>query len=651
MSDDIQRVYSLPRNPIALNQALNETCDMLPLCCRVLHHYQTTTTTTFTHLKMVKFTTTALAAAVLSSSALSAYAAPAPAQQVAALPTFHRQPAYETFGQNGAPLPPNLIAVPDSEVALGLIASKTGVDIEELTITNEVTATNGVHHIYAARLINGKPVANQVANVSIKNGKVISFGHSFPTGKNLAPPPVDEPAVKVKVEDAIATAEKTLGVKKNEIEPTTRYVENEDGALEFVHTFQLQSELGAADLKWYSVDVSAVTGNIVAVNNWVHDAKYRVVDFRKTNPLNGITTVTDPAIAKASPNGWHKDATTEYAETKGNNAYVYYGRGSSTETLKASNNEYLYNWDATKEPTIGDNKKISIANNFYVTNSMHDFLYQYGFTEAAGNFQSDNFGKGGKGGDPVYVYTQNPSGTNNANFATPPDGQRPTMNMFIFTQTTPKRDASLENGIGVHEYAHGLTNRMTGGPANSNCLQTTEAGGMGEGWGDTLSIFLTRTATSTRNDDVVLGDYVMGDPAGIRTYPYSTSTKTNPLMYSVLATRNEVHAIGELWTSIWNEIYWNLVEKTGFSNNVFDATTEHGNIVATQLLVDALPLQPCNPTFRSARDAILQADVNRYDGKHKCEIWNGFAKRGLGVKAVAARKDDFTLPEDCPKTF
>ena len=39
-------------------------------------------------------------------------------------------------------------------------------------------------------------------------------------------------------------------------------------------------------------------------------------------------------------------------------------------------------------------------------------------------------------------------------------------------------------GIVVHEYAHGISTRLTGGPANSNCLGWGEAGGMGEGWGD-----------------------------------------------------------------------------------------------------------------------------------------------------------------------
>ena len=54
-------------------------------------------------------------------------------------------------------------------------------------------------------------------------------------------------------------------------------------------------------------------------------------------------------------------------------------------------------------------------------------FYLYGFTEAAGNFQENNFGKGGVGNDAVQANAQDGSGYNGANFATPPDGARPRM--------------------------------------------------------------------------------------------------------------------------------------------------------------------------------------------------------------------------------
>lgn len=71
-----------------------------------------------------------------------------------------------------------------------------------------------------------------------------------------------------------------------------------------------------------------------------------------------------------------------------------------------------------------------------------------------------------------------------------------------------------------------------------------------------------------------------------------------------------------------------------------------GNIVFLHLFMDALPIQPCNPTFISARDAWIQADVTRYDGANRCILWTAFASRGLGVNA-ADYEDDSTVPADC----
>ena len=64
----------------------------------------------------------------------------------------------------------------------------------------------------------------------------------------------------------------------------------------------------------------------------------------------------------------------------------------------------------------------AVTNLFFWSNRYHDRLYQLGFNEAAGNFQQDNFGRGGLGNDFVRAEAQDFSGTNNANFATPPDG-------------------------------------------------------------------------------------------------------------------------------------------------------------------------------------------------------------------------------------
>ncbi|KAG8693813.1 hypothetical protein FRC08_008870 [Ceratobasidium sp. 394] len=152
----------------------------------------------------------------------------------------------------------------------------------------------------------------------------------------------------------------------------------------------------------------------------------------------------------------------------------------------------------TAEPVTPEKEKAAAVNAFYVGNMLHDFTYNYGSNEAAYNFQNDNHGKGGAGNDSVLISTQDASGVNNAYFSTPPDGQSGEMSLFHFTYTKPNRDAALESGIVVHEYGHGVSNRMTGG-GTGRCLQMPEAGGTGEGWSDTLANLVEISSAEDRD--------------------------------------------------------------------------------------------------------------------------------------------------------
>jgi extracellular elastinolytic metalloproteinase len=170
----------------------------------------------------------------------------------------------------------------------------------------------------------------------------------------------------------------------------------------------------------------------------------------------------------------------------GNNVLTY--KTSTTNTSPETDVGLVFNYtqDPTVAPTTTVNVNAARVNNFYLVNSIHDLTYRYGFTEAAFNFQNNNFGKGGKAADRVTASIQDSAGTNNADFSTPPDGQSGHMRMYLFTSTSPNRDGALENDVPVHENTHGVTNRMTGGGTGA-CLQTTEAGGMGEGWSDAMA--------------------------------------------------------------------------------------------------------------------------------------------------------------------
>ena len=124
----------------------------------------------------------------------------------------------------------------------------------------------------------------------------------------------------------------------------------------------------------------------------------------------------------------------------------------------------------------------AISNVFYHVNRSHDYFYELGFTETAGNFQMDNFGEGGLGGDPMHatVHTR----TNAAIFVRP-EGVSPTMRtgrVFNGTRTTiDDRDFAYDSQVIVHEYAHGVTGRLVGGVDSINCLGGIQGGALAEG--------------------------------------------------------------------------------------------------------------------------------------------------------------------------
>ncbi|HET9852740.1 MAG TPA: M36 family metallopeptidase [Candidatus Limnocylindrales bacterium] len=156
------------------------------------------------------------------------------------------------------------------------------------------------------------------------------------------------------------------------------------------------------------------------------------------SPLAGTQTVVQgPGDGNLeSPEGWLEGAQTT-KNIQGNNVHAYLDRDANNKPDAGGTNvtsgDFLADSDLTDPPTTDENQQVAVQNLFYLNNVLHDELYSHGFTEAAGNFQEDNFGKGGKGSDSVNAEAQDGSGTDNANFATPPDGSNPRMQMFLWT--------------------------------------------------------------------------------------------------------------------------------------------------------------------------------------------------------------------------
>ncbi|KAF9262356.1 hypothetical protein L218DRAFT_960501 [Marasmius fiardii PR-910] len=553
------------------------------------------------------------------------------------LHVFHPESNYKTFGK-GLDVPLTLFKGGIQDHTTSFVSSQLGLDSSKVSFKSGYTTANGETFGYAKQIHNGIPFANAVANVVFKNNKAIAFGQSFVDTSNIADsnPSVDVASVIPKTEEA-------LQGKKNDIEPTLEYLARPDGTVALAHVFQVRNDEAQT---WYEAYVDAHSGELLSVTNFVAHASYRVIPVWKMNPEDGFELLTDPALSNASPNGWHDP----YNQTYGNNVISFKGSNTDNTTRQSSDGlVFDYAYDSTIDPTQGSNIDVARTNGFYLINSYHDTLYQYGFTEEKFNFQIDNFGKGGNDNDPVLLSIQDSSGTDNANFATPPDGQAGVCRMFIFDLSTPHRDGVLQNDIPLHEMTHGLSNRLTGG-GTARCLQTLESVGMGEGWSDAVAEWFVRSDTPEVTD-FVTGAWALNNTGGARTKSYSTSTQTNPYTYADVGKFEEVHLIGEIWANMLHNVYAALVKQHGFSTTArASANGTEGNIVFLQLLVDALAIQPCNPTFIQARDAWFQArdawfqaDQARYDGANVCLLWDVFASRGLGASAA-----NYTNAADVP---
>ncbi|KAF9264394.1 hypothetical protein L218DRAFT_900655 [Marasmius fiardii PR-910] len=556
--------------------------------------------------------------------------------------SYHPAPKFQTFGEGKLMADAQSFAQPEGlkSNVMTWLANNLQVNSSNLEWTSGWNAANGFSSGYVKQVHDGVPFANAVANVAFMNNNAISFGNSFVDTSKIAP---STPTVNV--DDAIKTAESTLGGTHNGIQPSLQYFAQSDGSVALVHSIQVQNE---EDQSFAEAFVDAHSGKVISMNDFVADATFRALPINKKLISDGLELIKDPEGLDSSPQGWNFDGTQNTTDTSGNNAVVLKLNGQQEQSTLGQNvNGQLtfdFTYDQKKDPTDPTNIDASRTNGFFIANSFHDILYRYGFTEKTFNFQISNFGKGGKEADPVLMSIQDPSGVNNANFATPPDGQPGVCRMFIFNLLNPNQDGAMENAIPTHELTHGVTNRMTGGGTGA-CLQSLQAGGMGEGWSDMVADWMTQVA---KTQDFVLGQGVSGKAQGLRTHPYSVDATVNPLKYSDIGKLQEVHQIGEVWANTLHTVYADLVDSLGFSEtSKTDSTGKEGNVVFMNLLITGLTLQPCNPTVLDARDAIVQADKTLNNGANECTLRKSFAKKGLGLNATPDFKDDDTVPANC----
>lgn len=716
-------------------------------------------------------------------------------------------------------------------------------DIRE--IDENTDKTTGVTHLYAAQYYNGIMVYNAVMGIHILNNKVVDLTSTFQSGlanKVNTVAPALQPAsavakamsnVNVSLIGAPVQVPNTADhqprvneyrfAKNNTLEDIFSelmlYADEATGKVSLVWKVNIYK----TDARnWWDVFVDASTGIVLNKTDYVVSCDftpYGVTDEPGEN--HGCNTVLSPlsplvandfmvlpryseapsfypraiinspwnvAPAIAHPFGWLNDGTTSYTYTRGNNVWAYVDTANTNvATVTGSANpgaglDFNFAIDFTQQPNTY--MPAATTNLFAANNNMHDVWYGYGFNEASRNFQNNNNGLGGAAADYVLAECQDSRslGTrNNANMSTPADGQKPRMQMYLWTggvtlhvnspgaisgdyvassaafgpaasgetqnvvyainndgctaitnsaaisgkialidrgnctfilkaqnaenagaigviivdsvageapiamggtgavgiptimisksdgaiiktylatgvnatmNSSPERDGDLDNGIIDHEFGHGISHRLTGN--GSTCLSNAERGD--EGWSDWYGLVMTHKSGDNAFTPRGIGTYAYSQGPtgpGIRSKPYTYNMAVNPLTYSYVATSGgEVHSIGEVWCAALWDMYWLLINKYGYDPNIYTGTG--GNNRAMKLVIDGLKLQVCSPGFLDARNAILKADTLDYGAVDACDIWNAFARRGMGFNAVqgsSANTNDqtqsFTLPPTC----
>ena len=377
-----------------------------------------------------------------------------------------------------------------------------------------------------------------------------------------------------------------------------------------VRAYRLLVEVDS--LHWYEILLDGSTGRLLLRHNLYNQAASATV-WRKS-PLDGTRAQVE------FPTGWLPEGGTV---TTGNNADAYLdtnadnrpdsGKAPGISGGRAASETQMFDFPTGDRLTLQSPlgfKAAAVTNLFYFVNLAHDYYYSLGFDEGSGNFQADNFGRGGEEGDAVLAQAQDGAMSNNANFATPPDGMSPRLRVGVFTygSSNPANytDADYDGGVIFHEYAHGVSRRLLGAGTTTSCLNGTQSGALGEGWSDYF-------AASYFNDPV-MGAYVTLDPLkGIRRNSY----ERYPYTYEDLGNHGfEVHNDGEIWAA-----------------TLWDMRSTLGTEATDRLVANGLRFTPCASSMPEARDAILTADDTINGGANRAGLWTVFARHGLGFAA------------------
>jgi len=216
------------------------------------------------------------------------------------------------------------------------------------------------------------------------------------------------------------------------------------------------------------------------------------------------------------------------------------------------------------------------------------------------------------------------------------------VNMTLLGSDIPfvNADSAFDNGIVAHEYGHGISTRLTGGANTPDCLLNAEQAG--EGWSDWIALMMQLKPGDLSTMPKTIGNYALNQPndgPGIRTKPYSTDFAVNNLTFNS-SNFAAPHQRGEFMAAVLWDLTWAYIDKYGYNSDIHNGNG--GNNKAMQLVLDALKLQPCSPTFIEFREAIFLADQATTNGADFCLIAEVFRRRGMGANATSGSRNNAT---------
>jgi hypothetical protein len=576
----------------------------------------------------------------------------------------------------------------DHATALGLDAQ----DVDALTVAEQERSTSGLTVVRLAQQVGRIPSFDGGLRVAIdRAGRVISVAGAprsdLPAGVPAAP--------ALSAADALQRLMDQTGVHRTGItvastgrdaRHTTRFSTGDVARLTLfgARTVHLAWHLTyqATSTRWYDAVVDATTGEVLYRANLVKFATdASVYDNHPGAPVGGSQVTFDlaPFLAPGAtrligPNvhAWadvNDDNRAQAGEEVAPGAYAAVTDASRTSGACDPTHRCTWNHSPGTDWTV--NKNQNVTQTFYYANKYHDHLAggAIGFTVASGNFE---------GSDPLDLNALDGAATgggapdidhiNNANMATPPDGQSPRMQMYLFAHSTSPsatqnfRDVNGGDDAAVlyHEYTHGLSSRLVTNHDGTQALNSPQAGAMGEAWSDWYAQdFLVRQGLQAdapgTDGDIDMGRYTDAIPHSIRhqavdcavgsanatACPGNARTPVGGYTFGDfgrIAGGPQVHADGEIWAQTLWQLRQGLVAKFGSDSAGSDA--------AERIITDAMRLSVPEPSFLDMRNAILAADLNYAGGANRDLIWETFRSRGMGFYAAADDSSDTVPVED-----